>query len=432
MIRLSRITEDTVLSHNSHAIYPGAHCAFFGVAGMVPLIKDSYALMVGPTVCLYNAKLMINLRSLTSEPRPDNLLLLPISQEDVIFGAREKVRQGIIEADRQYHPKVLFVVTTCVQEIIGEDFDLFVEEVRPEVNATLLVVHTDNFTCEDASPGIERTYLALSELMQPQNVVPGSVNFLGLRAPGGRKTEPARLLEKNGIKINNVIPSYSTPEDISRAPESSLNIVLEHFALPLAQKMARQFATPYLFCERPYTPDAIEAWYCQIADRLGIDIDRDIRRLKEETKACMKERAATLEGSTFILGMQQGRTFDIAQFLIQMGMTPLLIYVNRIHSHDYEDIASLLSCGVDPFVMKSGDALRSDEILNELKPDYFIGHGDRRTLASFGVKSRSLIRVYDFPGFEGSHQAAQLLEMPLTGDGVLNYKEQYIASSKGV
>ena len=432
MIRLSQITEDTVLSHNAHAVYPGAHCAFFGVAGMVPLIKDSYALMVGPTVCLYNAKLTINLRSLTSEPRPDNLLLLPLSQEDVIFGAREKVRQGIIEADREYHPKVLFVVTTCVQEIIGEDFDLFVEEVRPKVDAALLVVHTDNFTCEDASPGIERTYLALSELMRPQSVVPGSVNFLGLRAPGGRKTEPARLLEKKGIKINNVIPSYSTPEDISRAPESSLNIVLEHYALPLAQKMAEQFGTPYLFGERAYTPDAIEAWYRQVADKLSINLDEDIRRLRKETEACMNERTSTLEGNTFILGMQQGRAFNIAQFLVQMGMTPLLIYVNRIHPHDFEDIVSLLSKGIDPVVMKSGDALRSDEILNELKPDYFIGHGDRRTLASFGVKALSLMRVYDFPGFEGSQQAAQLLKMPLTGACVLNYKEQYIVNYKGV
>ncbi|GAB6147138.1 hypothetical protein [Desulfocicer niacini] len=64
-MQLSEITEDTVLSVTAHARYPGAHCAFFGVAGMVPLIKNSCALMIGPAVCLYNAKLSIDLRSLT-------------------------------------------------------------------------------------------------------------------------------------------------------------------------------------------------------------------------------------------------------------------------------------------------------------------------------------------------------------------------------
>ncbi len=94
----------------------------------------------------------LQLRALTSDPRPDNLLLLPLVQEDVIFGAHEKVKQAVIEADRRYHPEVLFVVTTCTQEIIGEDFDAAIEEIRPEINAQLLVVHTDNFTCEDAAP----------------------------------------------------------------------------------------------------------------------------------------------------------------------------------------------------------------------------------------------------------------------------------------
>jgi hypothetical protein len=55
-LRLSEINEDTVLSRTGFAQYPGSHCAFFGVAGMVPLIKNSYALLLGPAICLYNAK----------------------------------------------------------------------------------------------------------------------------------------------------------------------------------------------------------------------------------------------------------------------------------------------------------------------------------------------------------------------------------------
>jgi hypothetical protein len=104
-LRLSDITRDTVLTSAMHARYPGSHCAFFGVAGMVPLITNSYALLLGPAICLYNAKLTLQLRALTSDPRPDNLLLLPLVQEDVIFGAHEKVKQAVIEADRRYRLK---------------------------------------------------------------------------------------------------------------------------------------------------------------------------------------------------------------------------------------------------------------------------------------------------------------------------------------
>jgi hypothetical protein len=96
-MRLSDITDDTVLCATAHARYPGAHCAFFGVAGMVPLIRNSYALMVGPAVCLYNAKLNISLRALTSDPRPDNLLLLLLDQHC------EEKNVTVVAGDPQSH-----------------------------------------------------------------------------------------------------------------------------------------------------------------------------------------------------------------------------------------------------------------------------------------------------------------------------------------
>lgn len=171
VLYLNDISEDSVILPTFSAQHPGPHCGFFGVAWMLPLVKNSYALLLGPVTCLYNAKLDINLRALTSDPRPDNLLLLPIYQEDIIFGAHEKVKQAVIEVDREFQPDVLFVVTTCTQEIIGEDFDVAMEELRSEVGAKLLVIHTDNFTCEDAAPVIERTYLAFADFCRiPANV----------------------------------------------------------------------------------------------------------------------------------------------------------------------------------------------------------------------------------------------------------------------
>lgn len=432
IMRLSEITEDTVLSQTAYARYPGSHCAFFGVAGMAPLIKNSYALLLGPAICLYNAKLTINLRALTSDPRPDNLLLLTFSQEDIIFGAHEKVKQAVIEVDRKYQPEVLFVVTTCTQEIIGEDFDAAIEEIRPEVSARLLVIHTDNFTCEDAAPGIERTFLALAGLMQPQAVEEKSVNLLGLRAPGGRKIEPVRLLESKGINIKNVIPSYSTPAEIARAPGARLNIVLEHYALPLAEKMKEAFGTEYIYCERPYALDSVELWYRQIAEALHIGLSQEIAALKKKTEENILQLKDRFAGKTFALGIQQGRTFDLARFLVTLGMKPILLYLNRILPGDHKDIQDLLTTGVDPLVVKSGNILQSDKLLAELKPDYYIGHGDRRVLARLGIEARNLMFACYTLGFAGTQQVLRLLCRAPAGSDVLHYKEQIIRNAEGM
>ena len=432
MIRLSDITEDAEFKPESHARYPGAHCAFFGVAGMVPLIKNSSALMVGPSVCLYNAKLNINMRRLTSDPRPDNLLLLLLDHHDTIFGAHEKIQKAVIEADKRFSPEILFVTTTCTQEIIGEDFDAAVDEIRPQVRAKVLVVHTDNFTCEDASPGLERTYLALAEIMEPGETEKNSVNLLGLRSPGGRKTETVRLLESKGVRVNIVLPSYSTPREIAQAPRASLNIVMEHQALPLAEKMKEDFGVPYLYGERPYTPDALEAWHQRLAGALQINLDSEIRDLKKSALASIKEKRGDYSGKSFIMGLQQGRSFDLARLFVLLGMEPLVLYANRILPHDMGDIRSLLACGVNPLVLKSGDARQSDDLLAQLRPDYHIGHGDRKTLARLGIQSRSLMRAMDAPGFAGVQRILRLLDRPLAGSNILEFKEQYIRDGGGL
>ncbi len=429
-MRLSEISTNSTLGPEAHARFPGFHCAFFGVAGTVPLIKNSYALMIGPSICLYNAKLNISLRALSSDPRPDNLLLLPLVQEDIIFGALSKVQQAVVEADRTYHPEVLFVVTTCAQEIIGEDLDAAVEEIRPKIDAHLLLVHTDNFTCEDASPGIERTLLSLYQVMRPGKIVPRSVNLLGLRTPMGRAIEPVRLMEAKGIRIHNVIPSYSTLDDIRRAPCAALNLVMEHHALPLAQKMDEAFGTPYLYLERPYTPDAVESWYRQAAEALDIALMTEVKELKAETCEAIEAARPHFTGKRCVLGVQQGRAFDLVRLMVLLGLQPLLLYANRILPEDWADIRALLDAGIDFGVKRSGDALGNERLLARLQPDYYIGHSDQRTLARLGIAARSLMRVYYTPGFDGTRQALRLLTHPHTGSDILRYKERYIGDAQ--
>ncbi len=429
-IHASDITQDTELTTSAHARYPGAHCAFFGVAGMVPLIAGSYALLLGPAICLYNAKLTIDLRGLTADPRPDNLLLVPFTQEDIIFGARDKIRKAVIEADDRYHPEALFVVTTCTQEIIGEDLDAIIDELRTRVQAKLLVVHTDNFTCEDSGPGIERTYLALADLMRPQPVEARTVNFLGLRAPGGRKKEPIRLLEEQGITVRTVIPSVGTPTEIGRAPGAALNIVLEHYALPLAEKMRDTFGTPFIYCEQAYSPEAIEAWYLRMAEALDINLASAIDPLKARLAANLAEKKAVFAGKTFILGVQQGRSFDLASLLTSIGMKPLLLYVNRFLPDDLADIQTLLNLGADPLVMKSGDAAYNERFLTELRPDFYIGMGDRPLLARLGIAFRNLMFAHYSPGFACAEQVLRLMARPQPGSEILYLKEQYVANTE--
>jgi hypothetical protein len=95
-----------------------------------------------------------------------------------------------------------------------------------------------------------------------------------------------------------------------------------------------------------------------------------------------------------------------------------------------DDIRALRACGIDPLVMKSGDALQNASLLAELKPDYHIGMSDRKLLARLNIKARNLMLSYSMPGFAGTEQVLRLLSRPQAGSEILHYKEQFIRSAE--
>lgn len=427
-LRVSELRSDGMLPKTACAQYPGQYCAFRAVAGIVPLIKHSYALLLGPAICLYNAKLSLSIRSLTSDPRPNNLLFLNYSQDEIIFGFQEKIKETIQAVDRQYHPEVLFVVTTCLQEIIGEDFDATIEEIQSEVKARLLAIHTENFTCEGAAPGIENIFLSLFKLMQPREIEKRSINILGMWTTTARNTELAHLLGGKGIVIKNVIPSYCTSSELSRAPGVQLNIVLDQYALPLVKKMKERFGTDYIYSRKPYLPDSIEKWYREIAAALNINLDREIKELKKNSDKLIDQKRGLFSGKTCAVAWNPGRPFDLAMLSLSLGFRPEAIILQNLLPEDLEDAKDLLAMGFDPIVFRGDNVLQTEELMQTLNPDFYIGSFDHQGLAKLGIESRSLTPSYFMLGFESTNEVLRLLSRRPAGFEALMYKERLLAN----
>ena len=429
-IKLSELPEDGLLEATAHAKYPGQHCSFRAVAGTVPLIKNSYALLLGPAICLYNAKLSMNMRSLTSDPRPNNLLFVNYSQDDIIFGFREKVREAILQADQEYHPEVLFLITSCLQEIVGEDFDACIDEIRPHVKAKLLIIHTENFTHEGAAPGVENMFKSLFELMKPQPLVDKTVNILGLWTSTARKTELARLLVGKGIVIKNVIPSYCTPSELQAAPGVQLNIVLDQYGLPLARMMKERFGTQYIYARKPFLPDSLEKWYQEIAGALDVDLSVEIADLKKKTEDQITRARPVLGGKTCSVSGISGRPFDLARLLVRLGVEPKVMLLQTVLPEDRPDMQALLSDGIDPIVFRGDNSLQNEELLAELSPDISVGAFERAALAGMGIKPVILSTSNYLLGFESTIEVLRLLLEKPAGLDALMYKEKILAAGE--
>ena len=415
--------------------YPGSHCPFFGVVNMMPPIKNAYAILIGPSVCLYNAKIADDLKAFSAGHFRDAWSPLNLTHEDIVFGIHEKVKKAVRRVVSSHRIDVLFLVTTCVTEITGEDIDAIAAELRRETRTKLLVIHTDHFAGTDHGQGIERIYLSLAELMKPQSVDPKVVNLLGLRSAETKKTELAAVLEKNGFRIQAIIPSACSAKDIARAPAATLNIVLEQPAMTLAQTMQSRFGTGFIDANRPFAIDSIAKWYDAIGEILAVDLENDLAPLKKNAVDAIERFRHESSGQSCILyavDLRIGRPFDLARLLVSLGMRLLAVVVKEPLGVHREDIRSTLEDGINPMVCMQLDGLKQYSYLNDFAPDLLIGgvYNEQDAHVRRNIQHRDLQASYFVLGYERIGAILEALIRHPAGWEIRRYRQRLMTEAE--
>lgn len=398
--RVSQIETAKDIKQLSNAQFPGTHCPLFGVALTSGYIKDLFTLIVGTDECAYYTKTFTMERSNSVQGLEDNFLSFAINQDDVVFGCQQKLEKAIKKIDKEYAPKAILLVTTCVLEIIGEDFEGIIYSIQDEVNAKLMVVHTEHFKCNSHIPGIERSLEVLIQLMEKQPIKNNTINVLGHRYDGVENTELIKLLHSKGIEINLVLPSSCSVESIKTAPQATLNIVTDFSALGLAEKMKEKFGTEYVYFDKYLNFERILKGYDEIAKKLKIDISSEVESYRITAENMFENIKTMFAGKSFIYGNTPMLAFEFSSFLCQIGMEPKLIMARDLYINDENYMKEINELDFDPYVTRIANIAPLQQIYGQLKPDIYIGHENPRNLMEKGITQVTLDMVAKKLGFE--------------------------------
>ena len=168
MRRLGDVHSIKEVSQLSSAMFPGPHCPLMGAMMAVRGIQDSVMLVIGTDECTYYTK-NTTIGNQAFGGLDGRCLSVVLDQHDVTFGCREKLYEAFQEMMEEYKPKAVFVVTTCVVEVIGDDVDSMVEELRIQYNVYAMAIHTEHFKTENHLPGVRDTITACFDMMEPQS-----------------------------------------------------------------------------------------------------------------------------------------------------------------------------------------------------------------------------------------------------------------------
>ncbi len=396
--KLGDITSMKDVAPLTAALFPGAHCPLMGAAMAVRGIEDAVIMIIGTDECSYYTKHM-TLYSEEFGGVTGRCVSVVLDSRDVTFGSKKKLETAMKELVEEYKPKVVFLVTTCVVEIIGDDADALADAMSEKFQISVLPVHTEHFKCENHMPGLERVITACFQIMEKQPKGE-TVNVLGQRMGNFASTELYRVLKENQVEIGMQLPCGCSIEEIRRAPQAKLNIVVHPIALPLAQKMEQHFGIPYVFFNKFTQPTHIYEAYKQLFICLKKELPLQLESLYEQAKKSKQTASKELEGITYIYGNTPFDCMEFNQFMVEEGMSPLIIQLSEYEEEkDKQAVEKILEV-TNPYVAKSANIAPMQSIYDVLHPNLYLGHEYAARLRKKGIAMVHSDKASNMLGFE--------------------------------
>ncbi|MGB8311483.1 MAG: nitrogenase component 1 [Halobacteriota archaeon] len=376
---------------------PRGTCRLFGTIKAIGNIKNSAIVVHGPKGCVYHINYIMGMRG----DKPSNVYSTCMDENDVIFGAEEKLKEAIEELDTELNPDLLAVLSCCASSIIGEDVERVVQDV--DTRATVIGIESGGFE-GDYRTGYSETLKRLVDVLvqDPDNIDRSAVNLIGMLRGGPDLKELKKLLALAGLRVNAVLTADATLQQIRDLGSAALNIVVcEATGREAAELLEQKFGMPYIVEEIPIGYEATKRFLASVGDALGICVNLDhlLPKHYEELHLADK-RVAVIGGPT--------RAVSMTNFLGEIGMAPKLVVVD-FDSNTREKLDRLLSDECEVLIEPEQEAII--EKLNEMQINLIIGGMLEKPMAvSLGIDHIDMMHGSQKTlGFEGADNLIRML-----------------------
>ena len=256
-----------------------------------------------------------------------------MSEDDVVMGDVTRLEDAIVELDKSYAPKVIFVVASSVTAVIGTDIKGVCRYMQNEVKAKLVAFEQGGFR-GDYSIGLAETYKLLVRNLPKKDVAQeaGVYNIIGASAWRYRMAsdiwEVKSLLDEAlGLSCNACLCCDTSVEELEDMGLAQVNIVLGNEGLAAAKYLQEKFGTPYVYAV-PYGYNGTLSFLAQVGEAVGREPDSMVLlRLQTKEKSLSRLSLFTMIGNNKPKKAVVKGDYDLVQgvsaFLEQGGITVL-------------------------------------------------------------------------------------------------------------
>jgi len=388
--RVAELLNETSCEHNKtkktscNKATPGATtggCAFEGAQISLFPFADVAHLVHGPITCLGASW---ETRATPSSYEKSNFtdmgFTTDISLNDVIFGGEKKLKGAIEYIFDNYKPKGIFIYTTCVTAMIGDDVDAVCKEYTKKYEIPVISINAPGFSGSKnlgSRLGVDDLLDKIIGTKEPEFTNGYDINLIGEYNVTGDMWQYSELLKEIGINVLSTISGDGRIEKVATAHKAKLNVlVCAKSLISTARKMEEKYGIPYVsvsFYGRRDTTNAIMAIVNAFGDERLIERAKEVcKREESQLASSLEVYKNRLQGKKALLNTGGNKAWSIASALQDMGIEVVGTSVRKCTEDDIAKCREVL--GEDGILMKT-PATEQAKIISEKNVDILLAGG---------------------------------------------------------
>jgi nitrogenase molybdenum-iron protein alpha chain len=339
-----------------------------------------------------------------------------LDESDTVFGAAAAVYDIARQTIAQHHPEALFIASSCVSGVIGEDIDSIAEDLQAEMDIPVCVLHCEGFKSRIWQTGADiADHAIITKLVKPPRELQPVINFKNFYE--SHRPQITALFERLGVRPQ-FLYLNSTIEEIGHISESLATVsICGTLGTYLGQALEELYGVPYIRSLNPSGMTGFDDWLRTIGTTIGKKAEAEAY-LAEQREIYLPRIEAVkreLKGLRAVLAMGPGYSFEITRVLQELGIE--VVWVSSFHlDQQYDDgnlpraLSHMVDTSTTNFRLSVADQQNFEilHILNSVKPDlYFSRHpGTTVWAVKQGIASVYVADEYTVFDYKGTYDFA--------------------------
>ncbi|MDR2842873.1 MAG: nitrogenase [Spirochaetaceae bacterium] len=334
-----------------------------------------------------------------------------MNERDTVFGATDDVRDITKKVFEECHPKVIFLASSCVSGVIGEDMDSVAEELSNELSIPVESVHCEGFKSRIWASGFDiADHAVIRSIVKPPKEKRNVINFKNFYESA--RPEITEIFARLGVTPQ-FLYMNSTVEELSHISESLATVcICGTLGTYLGNALEEKYGVPYIRTINPLGIEGFEIWLRKIGETIGKEKEVELFLQEERAKYMpeIEKLKTELKGLRAVIGMGPGYTYEVSRVLQELGIETVWAaawhYDYKYDNGDIPPALNWLQSNSKSDIKLSVADMQNYEILNIInthKPDlYFSRHpGSTVWAIKQGVAALYVADEYMIFGYRG-------------------------------